>query len=95
MLTIKIYKYIASYTLLLRMGVLNMTYYKVRTQTGRICGKCGTKRRVITTPCIKTRTEELHNLYALPHIIMLIKSNTRLVGEVDGITEIINAYKML
>jgi hypothetical protein len=58
--------------------------------------KFGSKCEEVAGGWRRLQKEELHNLYASPHIIRVIKSRSMIwVGQVAGMREMRNAYQIL
>jgi hypothetical protein len=58
-------------------------------------GICGPKREEVAGGWRRLHNVELHNLYASPRIIRMIKSRMRWTGHIAHIGEMRNAYKIL
>jgi hypothetical protein len=57
---------------------------------------CGSKREEVAGSCRRLHNEELHNLYASPNVVRVIKSRRmRWVGYAARMGQMRSAYKML
>jgi hypothetical protein len=81
------FKHVTRQLLLLRLGL--------QVFENRVLRKIFDPRKEVAGGWRRPHNEELHNLYALPNIVRVMKSRKmRLVGLVSRIREIKNAYKI-
>jgi hypothetical protein len=71
--------------------------HRLRVSENRVLwGICGPKREEVAGSWRRPHTEELHNLFASPNIIRVIKSGTMIwAGQVARVGEMTNAYNIL
>jgi hypothetical protein len=70
--------------------------HRLRVFENRVMRKIfGLKRNEVTGGWRKLHNEELHDLYSLPSIIIIIKSRMRWVGHVARMGEKRNTYRLL